>query len=123
MNNIVLFLTVFIFILVIAGWITSEIISSKTTKANNKLARRAAFLEKENARLESELGKQVEKYTRVREEYDKVKNLKTQMRTVENNYRKLSKQFERTSDGIDIIREEISSNKYSNNSVAKEVLA
>jgi len=122
MSNIVIFLIIFVFLLIIGGWITSEMISGNASKANKKLARQIAILETEKLTLQSELAKSTESYSKVKDQCDRIEDARVQVRALETNYRKLTNQFKRTSAGIDIIREQISGKKYSSNSLAREVL-
>lgn len=122
MSNIVIFLIIFVFLLIIGGWITSEIISGAASKNTKKMARQVAILEAEKLTLQSKLAKSSENYKKVKDQCEKIEDARAQVRTLETNYRKLTNQFKRTSTGIDIIREQISGKKYSSNSLAREVL-
>lgn len=97
-------------------------ISGTAAKANKNLAQRVKALETEKQTLQNELTKSSENYTRVKDQCDRVDDARNQVRSLETNYRKLTNQFNRTSNGIDIIREQISSKKYSSNSLAREVI-
>jgi len=123
MSNIVIFLLIFVFLLVIGGWITSEIISSTASKNSKKLAQKFIALEKEHLSLQNEITRLTNNYTRAKEQSDKIDDARVQVRALESNYRKLTNQFKRTSSGINIVREKISSKKYSGNSLAGEILS
>ncbi len=123
MSNIVIFLLIFVFLLVIGGWITSEIISTTASKNSKKLVQKFAALEKEHLALQNELAKLTNNYTKAKEQSDKIEDARVQVRALESNYRKLTNQFKRTSSGIDIVREKISNKKYSSNSLAGEILS
>jgi len=122
MSNISTFLLIFIAILVIAGWISAEMISSKSARANKKSSLRAAKLEKENDQLVQAIAKEQERYQNLRSEYDKAKEARDQIREFEKEYNKMLKSYNRFSDGIDSLREMVSAKKYSSNILSKEVL-
>lgn len=122
MSTLTLFAITFVVLLILGGWITSEVISSRTTKSNKKYTKQLALLDRENAKLQKALAKENDRYTMVKEEYDKLRDAKAQIRTLEIDYKKLNKKFKHMSNGIDELRQKVSSKKYHSNSLAKEVI-
>lgn len=122
MSNITIFFIVFVFLLMVGGWITSEIISSKATKTNKKFRRQVSILEKENTQLQAALTDQIDRYTRIKEEYEKVRDAKAQIRVLETDYKKLSNEFNKFNGGVEVLKQKVSSKKYSSNSLAKDLI-
>ena len=122
MSNITIFFIVFVFLLMIGGWITSEVISNKATKKNKKFRRQVSILEKENDQLQASLTDQIDRYTRIKEEYEKVKDAKTQIRALETDYKRLSNEFEKFNKGVEVLQQKVTSKKYSSNSLAKDLI-
>ncbi len=121
-GNLGTFLFVFIGILVIAGWISSEMISSKATRASKKVNIRVAKLEKENDQLTTTLTKEQGRYKHLREEYEKAKEARDQLREFELEYKKLVKLYNQFSDSITSLKTLVSAKKYKNNSLSREVI-
>lgn len=122
MDKLYLFLTIFTVLLILGGWISAEVISSRTSKSNKKYTKQLALLDRENTKLQSALAKETDRYTHLKEEYDKLRDAKAQIRTLELDYKKLSKQYNRMSHGIDQLRQKVTSKKYSSNSLAKDIV-
>lgn len=122
MSTLTLFAIIFVFLLVIGGWVTSEIISNKTTKTNKKYTRQMALMERENHKLQTALIKENDRYTRIKEEYDQLKDAKSQIRILETDYRKLLKQHNHIEEGLEALRKKTTSKKYSSNSLAKDII-
>jgi len=122
MDKLYLFLTIFIVLLIIGGWISAEVISSRTTKSNKKYTKQLALLDRENTKLQAALAKETDRYTNLKEEYDKLREAKAQIRRLELDYKKITKQFNRMSNGIEQLRQKVTSKKYSSNSLAKDIV-
>ena len=121
MSNLSLFFGIFMVLLILGGWISSEVISNRTTKSNKKFVKQLTKLDRENSKLQGSLNREVDRYTQIKEEYDKLRDAKAQIRTLEVEYKKLTKQYKRTSNGIDVLRQKVGSKKYSSNSLAKDI--
>jgi len=122
MDKIYLFLIIFVVLLIIGGWISAEVISSRTTKSNKKYTKQLALLDKENTRLQTELAKETDRYTHLKDEYEKLREAKAQIRTLELDYKRITKQYNRMSNGIEQLRQKVNSKKYSSNSLAKDIV-
>ena len=121
MSTLTTFLFIFVFLLVIGGWITSEVISSKTTKTNKKYAKQLALMERENNKLQVALNNENNRYTHLKDEYDQIKDAKSELRGLNNEVKRLDRQIKRFKEGVEVLRKKTSSKKYSSNSLAKEV--
>jgi len=121
MGNLGIFLFIFIGILVIAGWATAEMISSKTTRANKKFSARAAQLEKENDNLTKTAAKEAERYQHLKSEYDKAKEARDQIKEFEREYKKLLSAYNQFSNSINSLRDVVSAKKYQSNILSREV--
>jgi len=122
MSNLSTFLFIFVGILIVAGWISSEMISSKATKANKKSSIRSAKLEKENNQLTHTLVKEQEKYKGLRTEYEKAREARDQLKEFEKEYKKLVKSYNVYTASVETLKELVSAKKYSSNALSKEVL-
>ena len=122
MSNLSTFLFIFIGILVVAGWISSEMISSKATRANKKASLRSAKLEKENDQLTQAMSKEKERYNALRKEYDIAKDARDQLKDFEKEYKKLLKSYNNYSTSIDSLTALVSAKKYGSNALSREVL-
>jgi len=121
MSTLTIFAMIFVFILILGGWITSEFISSKNTKLAKELRKHVAKLERENNVLQTHLTKETNKYTKLNEEYDKIKDSKQIIKNMEREYKALQNRYSNNLRGIEVIRKTVSSKKYLNNSLSKEI--
>jgi len=122
MNKITIFITIFAVLLIIGGWVSAEIVSSRTTKSNKKYTKQLALLDRENNKLQKALDQETDRYTHLKEEYDKLREAKAQIRTLELDYKRSTKQFNRMTKGIEQLRQKVTSKKYSSNSLAKDIV-
>jgi len=123
MENISTFLIVFIGIVVVVGWISSEMISRKATQATKKSSLRASKLERENNELTIALQKEQERYKRLREEYEKAKEAREQLREFEREYMHLVNAYNRFSANIDDLKKLVTEKKYKSNALSREILS
>ena len=123
MSNLSTFLTVFISVLVIAGWVSSEMISSKARRESKKSNLRLAKLEKENDILTSSASKEQGRYSRLKEEFDKAKEARDQLKEFEREYKQLIKAYNQFSTSIESLRTMVSAKKYKSNALSREVIA
>jgi len=123
MGNLSTFFFIFVAVLIVAGWISSEMISSKAARANKKSTMRAAKLEKENNQLTQAITREQEKYKHLRAEYEVVKEAKGQIREFEKEYKKVVRVYNKFSDSITSLKEMASAKKYSSNALARDVIA
>ncbi|MDH3326284.1 MAG: hypothetical protein OEM38_06150, partial [Gammaproteobacteria bacterium] len=104
MANISIFLFIFTGVLVIAGWISSEMISTKATRANKKLTVRAAKLENENNLLTNNMSADSEKFRTLKIEFEKAKEARDLLNDFESEYRKVQREYNKFSSSIDSLR-------------------
>ena len=122
MSNLSTFLTVFVGILLVGGWITSEMISSKATRATKKSNIRTAKLEKENDQLTASMVKEQERYKRLKEEYDKAKEARDHLKEFEREYKQVVKSYNQFGASIEGLKTLVSAKKYKSNALSREVL-
>ena len=123
MNNLSTFLLVFTGILVIAGWISSEMISSKAARVSKQSNLRLAKLEKENNQLTAESLKSQERYKRLREEFDIAKEARDNLKEFEREYKQLVKSYNQFASNIESLKTMVSAKKYKSNALSREVIA
>lgn len=122
MSTLTIFAIVFLFILVCGGWITSEYISHKNARENKKLKKSVHRLEHENDRLTNQFNKQNTQYSKLKGDYDNLMEAKEYIKVVEQQYKSLLNRHTNFNRGLDIIRKTVTSKKYLNNSLAKEIV-
>jgi len=122
MDNLSTFLFIFIGILVVAGWISAEMITSKSARTTKKANVRAAKLEKENNQLTHEMAREQDRYKKLKAEYDKAREAKDQIREFEKEYKRLVRAYNKFSEGIDSLKNLVSAKKYKNNILSREVI-
>ena len=74
MSALTLFFIIFLGVLMVGGWISSEYISHKNSKQSKRFHKEMLRLEKENEKLQNELISQIDRYTRLKADYDNVKD-------------------------------------------------
>lgn len=122
MSALTIFAIIFVFILIAGGWASSEYISHKNAKANKQLRTQVARLEHENDKLTQAMNNQQGQYNHLKSEYDKIKEAKQQIKALETEYRNLSNRYNNFNRGLDVLRKTVTSKKYLNNSLAKEII-
>jgi len=122
MDNIPIIFIVFIFLLVLIGWIISEVISRNLKKTNKTHSKEMNILMKEKARLEASLIKENKRCALINEEYDAMREFEATIPTLKKNYKQLKKEFSRSNEYIDKIRVRLKKREYSSNPVTSDVL-
>lgn len=121
MSALTLFVLIFVFILVVGGWVSSEYISHKHSKNNKQLRQQVSKLERENNLLQNQLNSESDKFFKLKDDYEKVKDSKQQIRLLEEEYKALYNRYSNLNRGLDVLRKTVTSKKYLNNSLAKEI--
>lgn len=122
MSALTIFAMIFVLILVIGGWISSEYISAKHAKTNKQLRLSVAKLERENNILQNQLINEGDRNTKLKDDFEKVKDSRQQVRYLEDEYKALNNRYSNLNRGLDTLRKTVTSKKYLNNSLAKEII-
>ncbi len=122
MSALTLFAIIFFFLLLVGGWISSEYVSHKYAKSNKKLKANAARLEKENTILQQQYNRQTSHVKKLQSELENLKEARQKIRIVEQEYKNLQNRYNNMSRGLEILRKTVTSKKYMNNSLAKEII-
>ena len=111
-----------IFLLILAGWIVSEVISRNEKDIKNQYAKQLDKLNNEKSELQKSLAKENVRYTRVKEECEYLSEFVDNIPTLKVNHGNLSKELSCVSENIQALRLKLNNRDYASNPCAESIL-
>ena len=122
MSTGITYLIFFIFVLIIGGWILSEVISRKAKKLEKVYSKELKVLNKEKEDLIKSISKEDTRYTRIKKECEELRAFEETIPTLRKNHTQLIADLNHTQLKIDELRVKLNSKEYSGNPVVHDVI-
>ena len=123
MTDIPSFIIGLIFLLILAGWVVSEIISRNEKDIRKQYATKLGELNNEKSELLKSLAKENVRYTRVKEECEYLSEFVDNIPTLKVNHTNLSKELISVSENIQALRLKLNNRDYVTNPCAESILS